>query len=204
MVSEKQILLALKAGEESAFRTVFDQHFKKLYAFSFWLLKDREQAEEVVHDGLLSVWLNRYKLNEELAIAPYLYTITSRLTLNALRHISVSQKMIDQLWLDIEKVSNSTEETILLSDLQRFTDSSLSILQQQIVFKMSRYQGLNYDEIAEKLNISRNTVKNHLVAALKTLRVHFNMSDMSCFFTPIIYFSKKIKKINLQLVLLFF
>lgn len=193
MVSEKQILLALKAGEESAFRTVFDQHFKKLYAFSFRLLKNREQAEEVVHDALLSVWLNRYKLNEELAIAPYLYTITRRLTLNALRHISVSQKMIDQLWLDIEKVSNSTEETILLSDLQRFTDSSLNILpkQQQIVFKMSRYEGLNYDEIAEKLNISRNTVKNHLVAALKTLRIHFNMSDMSCFLLLSSIFLKK-------------
>lgn len=193
MVSEKQILLALKAGEESAFRMVFDQNFKKLYAFSFRLLKNKEQAEEVVHDALLSVWLNRHKLNEQLAIAPYLYTITRRLTLNALRHIAISQKMIDQLWLDIEKVSNSTEETILLSDLQRFTDSSLNILpqQQQIVFKMSRYEGLNYDEIAEKLNISRNTVKNHLVAALKTLRVYFNLSDMSCFLLLSSIFLKK-------------
>lgn len=184
MLSEKEILLALKAGEESAFRMVFDQNFKKLYAFSFRLLKNKEQAEEVVNDALLSVWINRNKLNEDLAIAPYLYTITRRLTLNVLRHIATSQKMIDQLWRDIQKVSNSTEETILLSDLQRFTDSSLNILpqQQQIVFKMSRYEGLNYDEIAEKLNISRNTVKNHLVAALKTLRMHFNISDMSCFF----------------------
>lgn len=193
MLSEKEILLALKAGEESAFRMVFDQNFKKLYAFSFRLLKNKEQAEEVVNDALLSVWINRNKLNEDLAIAPYLYTITRRLTLNVLRHIATSQKMIDQLWRDIQKVSNSTEETILLSDLQRFTDSSLNILpqQQQIVFKMSRYEGLNYDEIAEKLNISRNTVKNHLVAALKTLRMHFNISDMSCFFLLSSIFLKK-------------
>lgn len=183
MLEEKEIVLAIKAGNEPAFKTVFDQNFKKLFAFSYRLLKNKEQAEEVVHDALLNVWINRDKLNPDLPITPYLYTITRRLTLNALRNLATSKKMIDQLWLDIEKVSNSTEETILLSDLQRFTDASIHILpqQQQLVFKMSRYDGLNYDEIAEKLNISRNTVKNHLVAALKTLRSHFNVSDMSCF-----------------------
>ncbi|WP_231582611.1 RNA polymerase sigma factor [Pedobacter sp. BMA] len=182
-MSEKDIILDLKAGKESAFRVVFDQNFKKLYAFSFRILKNKEQAEEVVHDALINVWIHRGKLNEQLSILPYLYTITRRLTLNVLRQISTSQKMMDQLWFDMEKVSNQTEEKVLLSDLQRFTESSINILpqQQQIVFKLSRYEGLNYDEIAEKLQISRNTVKNHLVAALKTLRMHFHISDMSCF-----------------------
>ncbi|MGN7986090.1 RNA polymerase sigma factor [Pedobacter sp. 22226] len=193
MLIERDIILALKRGEESAFRLIFDQNFKRLFAFSFRLLKNREQAEEVVHDALMNVWVNRERLNDALSITPYLYTITRRLTLNVLRHISTSQKMIDQLWLDIEKVSNNTEESILLTDLQRFTDSSLHILpsQQQLVFKMSRYEGLNYDEIAEQLNISRHTVKNHLIAALKTLRTHFNVSDMSCFFILSSFLIKK-------------
>jgi RNA polymerase sigma-70 factor (family 1) len=184
VLTEREIVLALKEGREPAFRLLFDQNFKRLFAFSYGLLKNREQAEEVVNDALLNVWLNREKLNEDLSIQPYLYTITRRLTLNVLRQIASSQKMIDQLWLDIEKVSRVTEESILLSDLQRFTEASLNILppQQQLVFKMSRFEGLNYDEIAEKLNLSRNTVKNHLVAALKTLRTHFDISDISCFF----------------------
>ena len=181
--TEQDTIVALKAGDESAFRRVFDLNFRKLYTFSFRLLKNKEQAEEVVHDTLINVWMNRERLNPEFPIAPYLYTITRRLALNALRQIATSQKAIDQLWLNMEKVSNDTEESILKEDLQRFTEAALVNLppQQQQIFRMSRFDGMNYDEIAEKLNISRNTVKNHLVAALKTLRIHFNQSDVICF-----------------------
>ena len=193
MQNDKEVIQALKAGEDAAFRIVFDTNFRRLFAFSYRMLKSKEQAEEVVHDALLNVWVNRSRLNEDLPITPYLYTITRRLTLNALRQVATSQRMIDQLWRDMETVSNSTEEAILLTDLQKFTDTALDILprQQQLVFKMSRYEGMNYDEIAEKLNISRNTVKNHLIAALKTLRFHFNMSDMSCFVLLSSYFIKR-------------
>jgi RNA polymerase sigma-70 factor (family 1) len=191
--TEKDILIALKAGQEQAFQTVFDQNFKKLYAFCFRMLKNKEQAEEIVHDALIIVWTNRDKLNADFPIAPYLYTITRRLTLNAIRQIATSQKSIDQLWFNIEKLSNNTEESILLSDLHRFTESALAHLppQQQIIFKMSRFESLSYDEIAEKLHISRNTVKNHLVAALKTLRNHFNQSDVSYFIIISLSFFKK-------------
>lgn len=190
---ERDTILALKAGDEAAFREIFDQNFRKLYTFSFRLLKNKEQAEEVVNDTLVNVWMNRDKLNPDFPIAPYLYTITRRLSLNALRQIATSQKAIDQLWMSMDVVSNDTEESVLLSDLQRFTESALITLppQQQIVFRMSRFEGLNYDEIAEKLNISRNTVKNHLVTALKTLRTHFNQSDVTYFILLSVSLMKK-------------
>jgi len=114
---------------------------------------------------------------------PYLYTITRRLALNALRDLATLQRAIDALWTDMEKVINETEESLLLSDLRQFTESALVQLppQQQLIFRMSRYQGLSYDEIADQLHLSRNTVKNHLIAALKTLRTHFNQSDVAYF-----------------------
>ena len=64
----------------------------------------------------------------------------------------------------------------MFHDLLQITDEVLEKLpkQQQVVFRMSRLEGLNYDEIAEQLNISRNTVKNHLVQAVKNIRFHFD------------------------------
>lgn len=176
---ERKIIIDLKAGDELAFRKVFDLHFHKLYLFCFRFLKSKQHAEEVVHDALLNVWINRNRIDIECSILPYLYTITRRLALNALRDIATSQKAMDELWLNMERLSNETEEMVLLNDLRRFTESAVITLpaQQQLVFRMSRYEGLNYDEIAKLLNLSRNTVKNHLVAALKTLRTHFNESD---------------------------
>nr|WP_294869677.1 RNA polymerase sigma-70 factor [uncultured Pedobacter sp.] len=181
--SDLELTVSLKQGDERAFRQVFDLHFSKLYVFCFRFLKNRERAEEIVHDALLNVWVNRDRLNEDLSVLPYLYTITRRLALNALRDLATSQRAIDRLWADMEKASNETEEAVLLSDLRQFTESALVHLppQQQLIFRMSRYQGLSYDEIAEQLNLSRNTVKNHLVAALKTLRTHFNQSDVAYF-----------------------
>ena len=180
---ERNVIIALKDGQESAFKKVFDQHFARLYTFSFRLLKNKQQAEEVVNDAFLNVWMNRYKLNENLPVLPYLYTITRRLSLNSLRNIANSQKAIDQLWLQMKRLSNETEESILLSDLKEFTEKAVINLpaQQQLVFRMSRYEGLSYDEIAERLNLSRNTVKNHLISALKSLRVHFDESETSYF-----------------------
>jgi RNA polymerase sigma-70 factor (family 1) len=178
-ITDEHLLLSnFKAGDENAFKRVFDQNFKKLYLFAFKLLKSKEQAEEVVNDAFLNVWINREKIDSSLPILPYLYTVTRRLTLNALRRVATSQRAIDELWYLIENTSNTTEEAILLHDLQRYTDSRIAVLppQQQQIFKLSRNEGLNYEQIAEKLNISKNTVRNHLTAALKTLRNQFEGS----------------------------
>ncbi|UEG55181.1 RNA polymerase sigma-70 factor [Mucilaginibacter daejeonensis] len=179
-LNEQALVAAFKAGDEDAFEDVFNQNFRKLYAFAFKMLKNKEQAEEIVNDAFLIVWANRDKLNIELPILPYLYTVTKRLAINSLRQVANSQRAVEELWKVLENFSNATEEMVLLNDLQRYTDESVSILppQQQQVFKMSRFEGLSYDEIAQQLNISKNTVRNHLAAALKTLRSRLNQPNI--------------------------
>ncbi|MHB1178226.1 MAG: RNA polymerase sigma factor [Daejeonella sp.] len=181
---DAELIFRLQEGDESAFRIVFELYFLKLYNFSFRFLKDKEQSREVIQEVFLSLWLNRVKLDEQYPIAPYLYTITRRLTLNMLRHAVSSQAAVDKLWHNVQKISNETEEAVLLGDLEHFIERALAKLpkQQQLVFRMSRQQELSYDEIAEELHISRNTVKNHLVAALKTLRTQLNKTFSFIFF----------------------
>jgi RNA polymerase sigma-70 factor (ECF subfamily) len=189
MQKEKQIcdfelISRIKEGDESAFQIVFDLYSSKLYAFSYRFLKEKEPCQEIVQEVFLKLWINRTKLDDQYPIAPYLYTITRRLTLNALRHVATSQCAMNKMWLNVKKVSNETEEEVFLGDLSRFTEQVLSKMpkQQQLIFRMSRHQELSYDEIAEELNLSRNTVKNHLVAALKTLRTQFYKAFTILFF----------------------
>jgi len=173
-ISDFELISRIKEGDESAFRIVFDLYSGKLFNFSYRILKDKETCNEVIQEVFLNLWLNRLKLDTQYPITPYLYTITRRLTLNAVRQVANSQCAIEKMWLSMQKVSNETEEHVLSDDLERFAAGVLAQLpkQQQLVYRMSRHQDLTYDEIAEELNISRNTVKNHLVAALKTLRTH--------------------------------
>ena len=183
-ICDFELISRIKEGDESAFRIVFDLYSSKLYAFSYRFLKEKEPCQEVVQDVFLNLWINRAKLDTQYPIAPYLYTITRRLTLNVLRHVATSQSAMNKMWLNVKKVSNETEQEVFLDDLSRFTEQVLSKMpkQQQLIFRMSRHQELSYDEIAEELNISRNTVKNHLVAALKTLRTQLNKAFSILFF----------------------
>lgn len=176
VIGDVELISRLQLGDEAAFRIVFDRYSGKLYSFSYRFLKDKEQCQEVIQEVFINFWLSRARLDSQYPLAPYLYTITRRLTLNALRSIATSQSAIETLWKNSRKESNETEEVVLLDDLERFTEEVLARLpkQQQLVFRMSRQRELSYDEIAEELHISRNTVKNHLVAALKTLRTQLH------------------------------
>jgi len=83
---------------------------------------------------------------------------------------------------NIERSRNPIEEQLFASDIERLAEGVIATLpaQQQIVFKLSREQGLSYTEIAQKLQISPNTVKNHLVQALKKLRISLSHISHSC------------------------
>lgn len=179
--SETKLILGLRNSEEPVFAMVYDAYKNKLYSFAWRFLKNKELSQEIVQETLISLWTNRQQLDINFPLGPYLYTIARRLTLNALRNAATAVAAREKLWLDLSEAHNETEEAVLLADLQEFTDLSVAKLpkQQQLVFKMSRYEGLSHEEIATKLKISRHTVNNHLVEALKNLRQQFKESGIS-------------------------
>lgn len=176
-LTDHDLIQRLKAGDESAFKIVFDLWFKKLYHFSFRYLKNREYAEEVVQETMLQLWLTRGKLDDRYPISPYLFTITRRLSLNSLRQIATSKSASERHFADLRDAVNTTEEAVSLAELKRITEEALVLMpkQQQQVYRMSRNEGLSLDEIADVLGILKNTVKKHLSEALKAIRKHFTV-----------------------------
>lgn len=181
MHKEDQLIAGLLNSEESAFALVFNIYKVKLYSFAWRFLKNRELSEEIVQETLIILWTNRLNLDIRYPLGPYLYTIARRLTLNVLHNAATAGAAREKLWAELKQAHNDTEDAILLADLEDFTTQSVAKLpaQQQLVFKLSRYEGLTHDQIAEKLGISKNTVNNHLVEALKNLRKQFRDSGIS-------------------------
>lgn len=177
ILSDADLILRLKAGDESAFKMVFDTWFKKLYYFSFRYLKNREQAEEIVQETMMQLWVTREKLDDRYPISPYLYTIARRLSLNSLRQIATSKLASERHFAHMKDAVNTTEEALGLAELKRITEEALLLMprQQQQVYRMSRNEGLSLDEIAAVLGIVKNTVKKHLSEALKAIRKHFSV-----------------------------
>ncbi|ERJ58998.1 RNA polymerase sigma factor [Sphingobacterium paucimobilis] len=174
--SDKELAILLSQDDQAAFRHIFEKWHKKLYHFCIRYLHNAEQSEEAVHDTLIKLWTTRHKLDPNQSLEGLLYTICKRLCLNRIREASRFSAAAEELWINYLDQSNSTEEFLNLVELQKFTDQAVQKLtkQQQLVFKMSRYEGLSQQEIAEKLNISKETVKKHSAEALKSLRLQFD------------------------------
>lgn len=173
----------LIAGDEAAFDMIYETYCGKVYRVAFRFLKDAAQSQEIVQECFINLWINRQKLNPEGNIWLYLYVIAKRLSLNALRQICQSRELSEKLIDHITTVHNGTEEDVLVHDLEHFTEQIINKLpkQQQLIFRLSRVEHLTHKEIAEQLQISPNTVKNHMVEALKTLKSHLQYSDLIYF-----------------------
>lgn len=170
-----------REGDESAFREIYNCFGSKVYRFAFSFLKEKHHSEEMVQETFLLLWENRAKLDENRPLEPYLFTITKRLVLDQLRKKISTANLRTKLLTKISEHHNETEEQIIFSDMLVYAEKAIRELpqQQQTVFRLSRVEGLSYDEIADRLNLSRNTVKNHLVVAVKKLKASFSDKEIN-------------------------
>ncbi len=182
----------LREGNEIVFAQVYEKFGAQVYRLAFRFLKDKAQSEEIVQETFIKLWLNREKLDINGNLWLYLYVIAKRLSLNELRKISQSEELSAQLLLNITDAHNGTEEEVLAADMEKFTESVLNKLsnQQQTIFRLSRVEGLTHQQIAEKLGISPNTVKNHMVEALKNIKNQLKDTELVYFITLLFLFDQ--------------
>jgi len=179
-IPEPELAKRLSSGDVNAFREIFDRFHQKIYHFAFSILKGKEESEEIVQNTFLKFWLCREILDPEKAIAPFLFTIARRTITDVWRREAKSESFRKKMLLRLELSQNDTEEKVLFNDLERITQEVLKQFseQQRQVFKLSRYEGLSYEEIAERLHISKNTVKYHLVNGLRMMKAHYSRNGI--------------------------
>src|SRR5690606_24648597 len=146
----------LIGGDDIAFRVVYDLHSGRVYQMAFRFLKDPAWSEEIVQDVFLKLLLKREGLDEQGSIWLYWCVITKRLCLNKLREIHKSAVLFKQLMQHIEITDSFSEEQFMAAELEQQAQRLVSRLpkQQQLIFKLSREEGLTHKEIAQKLGLS--------------------------------------------------
>lgn len=171
-LSDYDLLLSLKLGREDAFKEVYRRFSPRVQAFAARILLDSFAAEEVVQDTFVNIWDYRQKIDPEVPFQSLLFTIAKNNVLNVLRRQRQQLRNHRQYSLSMEVSRNLTEEDILLKEYFKIADDVVEQLppQRKAIFKMSRYEGKSYDEIALALGISKDTVRNQIVKSLKTIR----------------------------------
>lgn len=167
------LLLQLKDGNMVAFDTVYARYCKRLYGFVLRYIKTETDAEEIVQEVFLKLWMSRSKIDIYSSFESFLFTIAYNTTISLLRKKLNEKKYIDH----IESIQNIESADVVINDLQ-FNELNVKVQQllnkltprQKEIFQLSREEGLTHNEIAKKLNISVNTVKNHMVSTLSFLK----------------------------------
>lgn len=169
-----EVLLArIAKGDHLAFRTLFDLYRNKVYSYAYRFLSSESQAEEIVQEVFIKIWLRRTTLNSIDNFGGYIRIVSKNLTLNALKKLALDFKTLESTRLSWTEVDNDTESGIILKDTKALLDEAIDRLppQQKIVYSLFHLDGLKQKEVAEKLNISPLTVKVHLREAVKFIRL---------------------------------
>lgn len=172
MKESAQLVENIKNGNEASFKELFDSYNRPLYYFVFKYLRNKEDAEEIVQEIFLKIWRDRSKLNADLSLKSFLFTIAYNSTMNALRKSAFNNQYKNMVGLTQPSSDLATEKEVNYRETLLLIEKAIDLLppKRKQVFKMSRYEELTYQEIADQLSLSVKTVNDHMTEALKFLR----------------------------------
>ena len=169
--SERKLQERIRAGDESAFDTLFRSHYAHLVRMAESVVRERALAEEVAQEVMLELWRRRETLRVEQTFRAYLLRSTRNRALNQIRHQRVVAREAAIAAIDSPSAP-SVEEEMLGTELEQAVRAAIDALPEKCreVFQLSREHGLRYAEIASTLEISVKTVEKRMGQALAELR----------------------------------
>ncbi|QGY44639.1 RNA polymerase sigma-70 factor [Maribellus comscasis] len=175
MDRDKKLISLISCDNQLAFKQIFDLYHVRLFHFAKKYLKSEHLAEEAVQDVFLRLWEKRKELGKVEDFSSWLFQLTRNHVLNILKRAANENRIKEQ----IRKTLNTYEEHI---DKQLFEKESLTILhdviatlpsQRQEIFRLCRFEEKSYEETAQIMGISKSTVNDHMVKAMKYIKNKF-------------------------------
>jgi RNA polymerase sigma-70 factor (ECF subfamily) len=170
--TDDELIALWQNGNELAFGALYQRHVVKLIAIAMNKVHDRDSAQELVQDAFVKLYKHKDVLAPDTSIRAYLYVILKNLILNHYRKQLIQHKYESYAIHQQSFQDNSTMEGIESRELEKRLHAEIEKLPEKCkaVFLLSRKENLSNKEIATTLNISENTVEQHMRKALSRLR----------------------------------
>lgn len=169
---EQDVIMQMAKGDEFAFREIYDRYWYGIYKTVFRYTKSKVIAEDIVQEVFTIVWNKRTQFTAVIHLEAYLVTIARNITYKTLQQIA-QEKTVSQTIVE-EKIAidNNTDDRLLEKQYDELLRQAVHLLptQQKQVFHLAKVQGLSQKDIAQRMNISRLTVKTHMAKALQSIR----------------------------------
>ena len=172
--SEETLIKKLKSGNRPAFTFLFKTYYKPLCIYCTSLTKDRIPSEDIVQNTFVKIWKQREKLIIRTSIKSYLYKSVYHGFINEYKKRKKKNDTLDTIYLDTLHRSIEQDDSIQKEKLKKI-DKAIAGLPKKCkeVFILNKKEGYSYEEISGILNISKNTVENHISNALTRIRDSF-------------------------------
>ncbi len=172
-INEKDLIVRLKTGDQTAFELLFHFYYPGLVMYSTQFTADRMEAEEIVQDFFVRFWQRHQQITPSDTLKSYLFLSVKNGSLNYLKHKKIEEKYIRSM---TELSSNHLvydPDLYIASELQEKIKNAIDLLPEKCreIFNMSRMRGMKNEEIAAGLSLSKRTVETQISKALKVLRV---------------------------------
>lgn len=172
MNSDSEIIGRIRQGDKQEFEKLFRSSYVSLVRYAKRILKDHDTAEEIVQDLFFRLWQDRGNIRIESSLNGYLFRSVHNKSLHFIEHQKVIERHAGEIAASADETAEPVTDAIYYSELQSKVARVLERLPEKcsVIFRMSRFEGLKYNEIAEKLSVSLKTVEANMGKALKEFR----------------------------------
>jgi RNA polymerase sigma-70 factor, ECF subfamily len=162
----------IQAGDHGALDEALEKYWEPLVRYAYGSLGNRDGAEDSAQEAFVRLWQHRAEWCAQGSLRGYLYRILRNYLHNERRAMRVRARWRDRALRRERRGPLTPIEFVERSELSDAVGAALSALppRRREIFSLSRVHGLSYQEIAETLGISPQTVANQMSAALSTLR----------------------------------
>ena len=173
--TEKELVKKLKEGDSFAFEVLFYKYRNKVKGFAIKMVPAQVDPEEIVQEVFVKLWLRKEGIDPEKDFHSYLFSIAKHLVIDYLKS-AVNRKLYfvgEHYQQDL--LMEESFDTTMAEDAEEKLQKLINEIpeRRREIFRLSRFEGLSYKQIAERLNISENTVDSQIRNALAFLRKEF-------------------------------
>jgi RNA polymerase sigma-70 factor (family 1) len=172
-LTDHELTILLKENDELAFAEIYERYKYILHAHALNKTRDRSETNDIIQEVFVYLWDKRAAIEFSGKLSGYLYTAVRNAILNKVSHQSVRNKYFESIRSHADNFKIETDHLVRERQLIQFIEDKIAQLPPKMreVFELSRKEHLSHKEIADRLNISEQTVSKQISNALKILKV---------------------------------
>lgn len=174
MMDDRELILNVKSGSEYSYSILYRLWVSRLYNFVYRYVKSDSITSDIVQEAFLRIWMNRADLDPDSSFKSYLFTISYHLLIKELRR-QINNPLMDTLLEYQSEWVTSDNETGRSIELEQFRKALVQAKKRltprlREIFELNKEQNMPVAEVARRLGITEQVVRNQLSMAVKIIR----------------------------------